>query len=104
MHTIEQLVDSIKSGNEIAFYKSMVWLRKRKQILKRDNYECQHCKLKGMYSKAETVHHIKHLKDYPELAIEDNNLISLCNVCHNIVHPEKLKIIKKEIVSEERWE
>ena len=104
MHTIEQLIDSIKSGNEIAFYKSTVWLRKRKQILKRDNYECQQCKLKGMYSKAETVHHIKHLKDYPELAIEDNNLISLCNVCHNIVHPEKLKIIKKEIVSEERWE
>lgn len=104
MHKIEQLIDSIKSGNEIAFYKSTVWLCKRKHILKRDNYECQHCKLKGMYSKAETVHHIKHLKDYPQLAIEDDNLISLCNVCHNIVHPEKLKIIKKEIVSEERWE
>lgn len=104
VYTIEQLIELIKLSKEKTFYNSAVWISKRSEILKRDNNECQRCKIKGKYSKAETVHHIKHLKDYPELAIEDDNLISLCNVCHNIVHPEKLKIIKKEIVSEERWE
>ena len=28
------------------------------------------------------VHHIKPLEDYPELALELDNLISLCNDCH----------------------
>jgi len=36
------------------------------------------------------VHHIKHLKDFPELALVDSNLESLCFTCHNEEHPEKL--------------
>jgi 5-methylcytosine-specific restriction endonuclease McrA len=38
---------------------------------------------------AKEVHHIKHLEDYPELAFDDNNLISLCSACHRKMHPEK---------------
>jgi 5-methylcytosine-specific restriction endonuclease McrA len=38
---------------------------------------------------AKEVHHIKHLDDYPELAFDDNNLISLCSACHRKMHPEK---------------
>lgn len=32
---------------------------------------------------AREVHHIKHSDEYPELAYDDNNLISLCHACHN---------------------
>ncbi|KOA76605.1 HNH endonuclease [Clostridium botulinum] len=88
----------------VNFYKSTVWINKRKEILKRDHNECQRCKLKGRFSKAECVHHIKHLKNRPDLALEDNNLISLCFTCHNEVHPEKLNIsIKPKYNNEERW-
>lgn len=35
------------------------------------------------------VHHIKHAEEYPEIAFEDSNLVSLCEACHNKAHPEK---------------
>ncbi|TWH49604.1 HNH endonuclease [Sporomusa sp. KB1] len=87
------------------FYRSAVWLHKRTEILKRDNNECQKCKSRGRFSIAECVHHIKHLKNRQDLALEDSNLISLCNSCHNEEHPEKLhsKQIKKKFVNNERW-
>ena len=88
------------------FYKTREWGQKRLEILERDNHECQRCKSLGLYSKAECVHHIKHLEDCPELALENDNLQSLCLACHNIVHPERLRTpeitkIAKEIP--ERW-
>ncbi len=100
------LLKAIKQGNTRKFYKSKEWRHKRQVILQRDNKECQKCKRRGGYSKAETVHHIKHLKNHPELALTDSNLESLCNKCHNEEHPEKLQTTttKKKIVIEERWE
>ena len=101
------LLDAIRSGNTKKFYKSKEWRKKRKEIIRRDNKECQKCKDRGSYHKAETVHHIKYLKDHPELALVDSNLISLCNTCHNEEHPEKLEGYqekKKRFMNEERWE
>lgn len=71
------------------FYKSKAWKRKRERILKRDGYMCQHCKRYGRMRQAVTVHHIKSYEDHPELGLVDDNLISLCNACHNKQHPEK---------------
>lgn len=88
------------------FYKSTGWKRKRKGILRRDNYECQECKRQGGYSKATDVHHIKHLEAHPELALHDDNLESLCAACHNRLHPEKLKppvVREREALTPERW-
>jgi 5-methylcytosine-specific restriction enzyme A len=42
------------------------------------------------------VHHIEELSDKPELALNEDNLISLCNSCHNKEHPEKRKGSKKQ--------
>lgn len=101
----KKLLTAILSGDVKKFYKSVEWIKKRKQILKRDNYECQKCKSFGKYHKAECVHHKKHLRKAPELALTDSNLISLCNVCHNEEHPEKLNNkAKKRFINEERWE
>ena len=87
------------------FYRSTIWRVKRKEILKRDNNECQKCKSNGRYSKADCVHHIKHLKDRPDLALVDSNLISVCDICHNILHPEKLhnNDVKIREISKEKW-
>ena len=101
----KKLLEYIKKGYYYLFYRSREWLAKRAEILKRDNYECQRCKSLGLFSAADCVHHIKHLKDHPELALKDDNLISLCNACHNIEHPEKLKKVEsKRFTNEERWE
>lgn len=70
-------------------YKSGKWKRKRRSILKRDKFLCQECKKYGRRRDAQTVHHIKAVELFPELAFVDNNLISLCNACHNKAHPEK---------------
>lgn len=72
-------------------YKNPRWKRKRKNILKRDNYMCQECKRYGRRTEATTVHHKKHTDEFPELAYEDDNLVSLCEACHNKMHPEKAK-------------
>lgn len=104
--TTEDIIKLINAGKIKRFYKTGEWKRKRKEILKRDNYECQRCKREGKYSKATTVHHKKHLDKRPDLALIDENLESLCSTCHNIEHPEKLKKVevnKRENIIPERW-
>lgn len=71
------------------FYHSKKWESMRKRILVRDGYMCMNCKRYGRRRQATTVHHIKHYDEYPELALDPSNLISLCNECHNKEHPEK---------------
>jgi 5-methylcytosine-specific restriction protein A len=104
--TTEEIVKIIKAGQTKKFYKSRRWKYKRRQILKRDNHECQRCKREGKYSKATTVHHKEHLEKRPDLALVDENLESLCSACHNEEHPEKLKKVevdRREHITPERW-
>ena len=77
------------------FYESDIWKAKRESILNRDKYKCQICKRYGKSREAKVVHHIKHLEEYPELALESSNLISVCCDCHNKLHPEKSKKANK---------
>ncbi|MFD3261866.1 HNH endonuclease signature motif containing protein [Paenibacillus lentus] len=77
------------------FYKSTAWRKCRVVILKRDNYLCQPCLKRGVITTANTVHHIKPLEDYPELALDEDNLESICPTCHNKEHPEKGRRGKK---------
>lgn len=84
--TIKWLRKLIDDNRMIPFYKSKEWRKIRLEALKRDNYECQECKRKGKYSRAQNVHHIKEVKLYPEKALELNNLESICIVCHNKEH------------------
>lgn len=102
------------------FYNSKKWKTKRIQILERDRHECQDCRQRLQNAvnnrirletderkirKAVEVHHIIELNERPDLALEDDNLISLCTQCHNIRHGREVKRFarKKKPVSEERW-
>jgi 5-methylcytosine-specific restriction endonuclease McrA len=99
-----ELLKAIEEGNVRKFYKSKEWRKKRKEILLRDNKECQLCKNKRLYHKAECVHHKKHLKDFPMLALSDENLISICNPCHNVEHPEKHNNnVTDKFTNKEQW-
>lgn len=89
-----------------AFYHSVRWTRKRREILARDHYACVLCRQQGKYKRADTVHHVKHLKDAPELALTNENLISLCAACHDKQHPERgfgAQAAAKGYRNEERW-
>lgn len=94
------------------FYLSQLWKNKRLEILKRDNYECQWCKEEGkVTSYSHTIleiDHIKELEEYPELALENSNLRTLCKSCHNKRHErfQFAKPTKKNKMNEkfpERW-
>lgn len=71
------------------FYKLAAWLKTRTFVLQRDHYLCQPCFRDQTITAATIVHHIKPREDFPELALELNNLESICASCHNKEHPEK---------------
>lgn len=104
----------IADNNVHAFYTCWEWLRVRAEVLLADKYECQKCKARGKYKRATMVHHVKHLRDFPELAlsksyidengVEQRQLISLCNQCHEEEHPERKHSAEKiEPLTPERW-
>ncbi|WP_407372342.1 HNH endonuclease [Carnobacterium sp.] len=73
------------------FYQSQTWRNKRKAILKRDNNECQVAKSTGGVDKDKLiVHHVKPLEYFPELAMDDSNLITVSHRVHNIIHGLKV--------------
>lgn len=72
-------------------YNAPRWRRLRAAVLRRDGYLCRYCLRYGRRRQATTVHHIKHADEHPELAYNADNLISLCEACHNKMHPEKAK-------------
>lgn len=102
---LKQLNELIAQDNLVKFYKCKEWRRLRLEALIRDNNECQLCKSKGKYKRAENVHHIKEVKTHPHLALTLDNLQCLCIRCHNEVHDrleqEKNKIPK--FMNVERW-
>jgi 5-methylcytosine-specific restriction enzyme A len=67
------------------FYNSDVWRRLRLSKLRQDPL-CQRCLLKGFLVLALIAHHVKERRDFPELALEIDNLESLCASCHSALH------------------
>lgn len=60
------------------------WEKIRKRALERDNYVCQHCLQKELYTPAEHVDHIKPFQGKNDpLRLDINNLQSLCVPCHS---------------------
>lgn len=113
---LQWLKDLIASGDVHPFYVSGEWIAKANEVRKLDRDECQICKERGRFRRAELVHHEKHVKKFPHLAldlyyIDDDgqrmrNLRSVCKDCHEYVcHPERLRRKKKvSFETEERWD
>lgn len=81
------------------FYLTKEWRKKRQEILDRDNHECQECKRQGKVTTRHDmvleVDHIKELNEYPELAMDNDNLQTLCKKHHNIKHGRYYKFRNK---------
>ncbi len=67
---------------EQGFYHTTAWRRVRQIVLQRDNYLCKLGSSKKCTLIATEVHHIQPLEDFPELALDLDNLISCCWWCH----------------------
>ena len=109
------IIHWIAVGELWRFYTSRTWKRQRKEVLALDNNECQKCKSQGKYKRATMVHHVNHLKDRPDLAMEvwyidaagvkRRQLLSLCDDCHEEEHPERMRQNKpKPEPWPERWD
>lgn len=108
-----RLREKIETDNVDSFYHWKEWERLRQEVLRMDHNECQICKSRGRYRRADIVHHVKHLKDRPDLALsvwdgEERQLVSVCKRCHEELHPERTvqyRYGKKEKpLTEERWD
>ncbi len=112
--TTQELVGLIATGREHEFYVSGEWKRLAAMVRAYDRNECQHCKAAGRYARGKIVHHVKHLKDRPDLAMRmydpdtgERQLITVCKKCHEQEHPEALRRAEwqeNETITEERWD
>ena len=83
-------MNEIEKRNEIQekFYRSKEWLATRKYIMEKNNYICQRCK-----GTAKIVHHIIYLNESnihdPIITLGEDNLMAVCQECHNQIHYSK---------------
>ena len=95
--------DNLARGvGSMRFYVTKAWKQIRLERLAKDNHLCRRCKKRGLLIPATMVHHIRPLEDYPELGLELDNLISLCNTCHEQVEKRGQKYKKKKEIVKRR--
>lgn len=95
---VEKIKQLLDTGKEINFYMSSAWQTLAAKVRRMDRYECQLCKARGRYSRGVIVHHVKHLRDRPDLALSiydpdtgERQLLTVCKKCHEEQHPEALR-------------
>ena len=106
-----QLHGLLQAGREDLFYHWPEWKALRAEVLRLDHGECQLCKAKGRYRPARIVHHVRHLRDRPDLSLslfdgEKRQLVSVCKRCHEEQHPESTRHTQTLCppVTVERWD
>lgn len=115
MYTTQQIKHLINTDNTAAFYNDRSWRKLAHNILSEQHNECQLCKGKGKYNKADIVHHVNYLRKRPDLAycrtftdvngIEQIQLLSLCRECHEKIHERGhySKLKKDKFINDEKW-
>lgn len=110
---LRKLVSLLAAGQEYKFYSWPEWRDLRAEVLRLDHYECQHCKAAGRYSRGYIVHHVKHLRERPDLALSvvdpdtgARQLETLCKHCHELEHPESQRQFQPQAppITAERWD
>ena len=65
--------------------KTSAWLRRKFDILQRDNYVCSNC-LKDNFESQLEVHHLCYIKGKKVWQYQDYMLVTLCRECHQKEH------------------
>lgn len=71
---------------EQQFYNSKEWKIVRERIRNRDNGYCLVCQSEKSLRFMDTVHHIEELKENWSTRFDEENLISVCESCHQHIH------------------
>lgn len=109
---LAHLVALLASGKENIWYNSGDWQAVRDAV-KRIDHECIICKAAGGHRATRYVHHVKHLRDRPDLALSiydpdtgERQLISVCKDCHEMLHPEAQRQYRPRAapLTPERWD
>lgn len=82
------------------FYHSKSWLGVREDIKARDTGLCKLCLLNKKIKYMDMVHHIIEVKEDYSKRLDKDNLICLCNSCHEWVHRQYKNVKQKEKVVE----
>ena len=110
---LARLTALLAAGRENIWYNSGDWGRVKEAVKQMDHCECLVCKAMGRHSPARVVHHVKHLRDRPDLALSiydpdtgERQLICVCKQCHELLHPESQRQYRpsKPPVTAERWD
>lgn len=110
---LARLTAMLATGRENVWYNSGDWGAVREAVKQIDHCECLVCKAMGRHSPARVVHHVKHLRDRPDLALSiydpdtcERQLICVCKQCHELLHPESQRQYRpsKPPVTAERWD
>ena len=69
------------------------WTQKSIEIRERANYLCEVCRDQGVWTYENVeVHHIRKIKDNPEMYLENENLICLCQLHHKAADNNKIDV------------
>lgn len=110
---LRELVSLLAAGHEYKFYSWPEWRALRPEVLRLDNNECQVCKAAGRFRRGYIVHHVKHLRQRPDLALSvfdpdtgQRQLETLCKQCHEQEHPESQRKFQPKAlpITAERWD
>jgi 5-methylcytosine-specific restriction protein A len=66
-----------------AFYQSRAWRALRREAADRYGKLCAACLKRGRVTAANELDHVKPRKQYPERALDIDNVQWLCRACHN---------------------
>lgn len=59
------------------------WTKKSKEVRSKAQYLCEVCRDQGIYTYDDVeVHHIEKVRDAPEMLLENENLVCLCQAHH----------------------
>lgn len=113
-YRLAELRAMLEDGTSNRFYDWTEWKHVRREVLILDHNECQLCRLRHRVGPADLVHHVRHLKDRPDLALSifdpdtgQRQLLSVCRACHELQHPERMRRSGAVVVpplTEERWD
>lgn len=78
--------------------KTSAWMRKKYEILQRDNFVCSNCLCDNFENQLE-VHHIAYLKSKKAWEYPDYFLVTLCRVCHQKEHDLNNTSNKEKIIN-----
>lgn len=77
--------------------RTSAWLRKKYEIMARDNFVCSSC-LKDNFESQLEVHHIMYKKNKMAWEYPDYFLVTLCRECHQKEHDESNISNPKKII------